>query len=299
MKVAMTEVVTEMFKRLGTLIKDSFVTVGKHIWESVAPSIFQPLDDMFAGALAKYSDFVMDVEYVWVVIGHTVDAFFSALESVFVSGWGTLWQNTKDGLSGMKDDVSGWMGDVWALYTEMFLNAGNIFTLGWSALGSNTWSGLVAMKDKIVQFVSNIYNAGRDLANALVDGFKDAMRNAATSLWNTVRDAFGPIGGFFKDVGGAFTGGGGGSSPPGLPPAMPVFGFAKGGIIRSPTLGLLGEAGPEAVVPLDQMPTGLTVVNNFYVDTGLSSPAETAEAIESLLSQHASHKGSLDFLEYN
>jgi len=30
-------------------------------------------------------------------------------------------------------------------------------------------------------------------------------------------------------------------------------GFAKGGIVSSPTVGLLGEAGPEAVVPLDQM----------------------------------------------
>jgi len=31
------------------------------------------------------------------------------------------------------------------------------------------------------------------------------------------------------------------------------FPFAKGGIVTSPTLGLVGEAGPEAIIPLDRM----------------------------------------------
>jgi hypothetical protein len=29
--------------------------------------------------------------------------------------------------------------------------------------------------------------------------------------------------------------------------------FADGGIVTGPTLGIVGEAGPEAVIPLDQM----------------------------------------------
>ena len=29
-----------------------------------------------------------------------------------------------------------------------------------------------------------------------------------------------------------------------------VFGFAKGGLVKKPTLGVIGEAGPELVVPL-------------------------------------------------
>lgn len=32
-------------------------------------------------------------------------------------------------------------------------------------------------------------------------------------------------------------------------PATP---FAKGGIVTGPTLGLVGEAGPEAIIPLDK-----------------------------------------------
>jgi hypothetical protein len=42
--------------------------------------------------------------------------------------------------------------------------------------------------------------------------------------------------------------------------------FANGGIITAPTLGIVGEAGPEAVIPLDQLGRfgGNVVVNNYY-----------------------------------
>ena len=31
------------------------------------------------------------------------------------------------------------------------------------------------------------------------------------------------------------------------------LGFAKGGVVTKPTLGILGEAGPEAAIPLSKM----------------------------------------------
>ena len=43
--------------------------------------------------------------------------------------------------------------------------------------------------------------------------------------------------------------------------------FADGGIVTKPTYGVFGEAGPEAVIPLDQMGgLGGTVNNTFYVN---------------------------------
>jgi hypothetical protein len=35
--------------------------------------------------------------------------------------------------------------------------------------------------------------------------------------------------------------------------------FARGGIVTKPTLGLVGEAGPEAIVPLDKLKGGVTI----------------------------------------
>jgi phage-related minor tail protein len=43
--------------------------------------------------------------------------------------------------------------------------------------------------------------------------------------------------------------------------------FAKGGIVMGPTLGILGEAGPEAVIPLNRMDMiGRTQTINLYMD---------------------------------
>ena len=38
--------------------------------------------------------------------------------------------------------------------------------------------------------------------------------------------------------------------------------FASGGIVTGPTLALIGEAGPEAVVPLGQMGGGIITIND-------------------------------------
>ena len=46
--------------------------------------------------------------------------------------------------------------------------------------------------------------------------------------------------------------------------------LAAGGIVRRPTVALIGEAGPEAVVPLDRMqPTTVNYVFNINADRGL------------------------------
>ncbi|HEY7823103.1 MAG TPA: phage tail tape measure protein [Acidimicrobiia bacterium] len=60
-------------------------------------------------------------------------------------------------------------------------------------------------------------------------------------------------------------------------PSGPVIPMAAGGIVSSPTLALIGEAGPEAVIPLSEMNQygGATV--NVYVNGG--DPAAVVDAI--------------------
>ena len=74
-----------------------------------------------------------------------------------------------------------------------------------------------------------------------------------------------------------------------FPSWVPVFGgkgfdvpnipmLAEGGIVKSPTLAMIGERGPEAVVPLNQMGNmggGITV----NVTGGLATSAEIGQAV--------------------
>jgi LysM repeat protein len=53
--------------------------------------------------------------------------------------------------------------------------------------------------------------------------------------------------------------------PPTAPPGMPVRAYAAGGVVTEPTLAILGEGGPEAVVPLQ---TAASVPTTYTVQPG-------------------------------
>jgi hypothetical protein len=75
-------------------------------------------------------------------------------------------------------------------------------------------------------------------------------------------------------------------------PSMPnIPRMAEGGIVSSPTLALIGEAGPEAVVPLDRMNTGGGVTVN--VTGGLSTSAEIGQAVVNALRAYSRSAGPL------
>jgi hypothetical protein len=82
-------------------------------------------------------------------------------------------------------------------------------------------------------------------AKFLADAFEKYIINplaAALDLAGKVADAIGKV----ANVGGAIAGGVGG-----LIGKIP--GLADGGIVTGPTLAVVGEAGPEAVIPLNRM----------------------------------------------
>jgi hypothetical protein len=75
------------------------------------------------------------------------------------------------------------------------------------------------------------------------------------------------------------------------PGQMSIPRLAEGGIVSSPTLALIGEAGPEAVVPLDRMATGGGVTIN--VTGGLSTSAEIGQAVVNALRAYSRSAGPL------
>jgi hypothetical protein len=81
-------------------------------------------------------------------------------------------------------------------------------------------------------------------------------------------------------------------SAPKPAPSMPnIPRMAEGGIVNSPTLALIGEAGPEAVVPLDRINTGGGVTVN--VTGGLSTSAEIGQAVVNALRAYSRSAGPL------
>lgn len=68
--------------------------------------------------------------------------------------------------------------------------------------------------------------------------------------------------------------------------------FAKGGIVTSPTVGLVGEAGSEAIIPLDRLGSGMTV--NVTINAGMGvDPAVVGDEIVNVLQRYNRRNGAL------
>jgi phage-related minor tail protein len=93
------------------------------------------------------------------------------------------------------------------------------------------WNGLI-------NIVSNAILAIENLVTGFVTKIQN-MFNAVTSMVRSIASAAGSVG---SAIGGAAS--------------TAVHAFASGGIVTSPTLALVGEAGPEAIIPLSAFAGG-------------------------------------------
>ena len=122
------------------------------------------------------------------------------------------------------------------------------------------------------------FNWLRDKAGPILDTFKDALTvafapiNLAVSAMQKLLDLLGS----WKGKGGSPN-----LNRPGLPGGIdnnPATPFAKGGIVTQPTFALIGEAGPEAVIPLNRAGAlgGITI----NIEAGLvSTPDQVGQQI--------------------
>lgn len=160
-------------------------------------------------------------------------------------------------------------------------------------------SAVASIPGKIKDLAGKFKEAGAHIIGAMVDGLKNAggvISGIAGNVWTAVK---GLLNSAITQINSAlsFT-----ISLPGPdisinPPDIPHL--AKGGIVRRPTLALIGEDGPEAVVPLGaknrpkggfSLGGGGTTVNNFYISGAMDEDA-TARKIERVLTKLSRSSG--------
>jgi hypothetical protein len=92
-----------------------------------------------------------------------------------------------------------------------------------------------------------------------------------------------------------YTGGASSSNPGGF--GNPAFGmmprFATGGIVTGPTVGLIGEAGPEAIIPLDRLGNMPGVGGNQYTInvSAMNADARVGELVVSAIKRYERSNG--------
>lgn len=162
------------------------------------------------------------------------------------------------GLAGFVSELA---GKLPGLFMDLLATMGR---LG-ADLGAGLINGVVGALKNLGNFSLDV---GRSFANAIIGFVNDQVIDRINSLLEFTIDPPGP---------GSLT-----LNPPDIP-RIPAL--AAGGIVTSPTLALIGEAGPEAVVPLDRMAgRGGPVVINV---NGALDPVAVATQIRRLLNDDA------------
>nr|WP_239827486.1 hypothetical protein [Streptococcus oralis] len=208
------------------VIWDTIVAIFQAIWDGIV-AIFAPIGEWFA---ARWIDITVALANVAVWIGNMFQKAWDALTSIFSS-------------------IGTWFGERWNDVTTALSNVatwfGNIFRSAFDAV-KNAFSTIGSFFSSVWTTVKNIFvNAGQMVGSAVGGAFKSAVNAVLGTIENVVNGFIGMINGvisIINKIPGVSLGGIGYVSLPRL---------ARGGIVDSPTVAMIGEAGKEVVMPLE------------------------------------------------
>lgn len=140
------------------------------------------------------------------------------------------------------------------------------------------FDGFRAVVDSVFKFISSAVSGSIDLIKgyfSTVLGFYKSIFNGIASLWNnTIGKLSFKVPGWVPGLGGK------GFDVPNIPM------LAAGGIVTSPTLAMIGEAGPEAVIPLSKMDN--MGGNNVTIHVNGGDPQSVVNALRTYMRQNGS-----------
>lgn len=183
----------------------------------------------------------------------------------------------------------------WGEIQKRLIGLKNGFIKVWTGIKTKVVQAVQTMK----KMVTNDFNAIKNVATRVWNAVKNAIMNPIRTAYNFVKTAIAKIKGFFPlSVGKIFSNMKlphfnihGGKAPWGIggkgtKPTIDVDWYARGGIFSSPAIIGVGEAGPEAVVPLDKFWKTLSQANMggtnvvININGANASPAEIAEEVK-------------------
>ncbi len=177
---------------------------------------------------------------VFGLTGITIIGIVAGLGILILTGW-QLYQDWGLIVEGLKLIYQDWF-NAWKVMWD------NIYKYL-----SDTWEGIKIITEEtwgnILVFFTDTWDSIKDVFSKAIDWILDKMKPLLNSI-ERVKEGAGAVGSGLatgvKKIGGLVS------------QALP---FADGGIVTKPTLGLVGEAGPEAIIPLSKagMMGGITV----------------------------------------
>lgn len=245
------------------LIWDTIIAIFQAIWDGIA-AIFTPIGEWFAERWNDITTVLADV----------------------AKWFGDMFQKAWNALTNVFSSIGTWFGERWNDVTTALSNVatwfGNIFRSAFDAV-KNAFSSIGSFFSGVWDTVQSIFvNAGQMVGSAVGEAFRSAVNAVLGTIENVVNGFIGMINGvigMINKIPGVSLGGIGYVSLPRL---------ARGGIVDSPTVAMIGEAGKEVVMPLEN--TG------FLQTMGRIVGGAVVNALGSGLPQSGGFSGSGDIV---
>ena len=254
------------------------------IWNtisSVAKAIWEPIKKFFVG--------------IWNGIKDTAITVWNGIKSFFSTIWNGIKAVATAVWNGIKAFFVGWFNTIKTVATTIWTSIKNFFSTTWNGIkkvASTVWNGIKkavltpinALKSALSKAwsgikskASSVWNSIKSTASSVWNGVKKAITSPITAAKNAVKKIVNKIKGFFnfdfklpKIKLPHFS-----IDPPGWSigdlldgeiPSLGIDWYAKGGIFKKPSVIGVGEAGAEAVLPIDRLETMLASMADSIVN---------------------------------
>lgn len=246
----------EFFSGLWTKLQEIFEPIGQwfgekfqQAWDAIV-NIFSGIGEWFSGVFQGAWDAIVNI---FTPIGSWFGQRWADVTSALanIGAWFTdMFQKAWTGLTNIFSKLGSWFGERWADVTNALSSVSNwfgeMFTNAYNAV-KDAFSSIGDFFKGVWDTVKSIFvNAGQMVGEAVGGAFKSAVNAVLGTIENVVNGFIGMINGVLGVV----------RNLPGLGwvgsvSTVSLPRLARGGIVDSPTIAMIGEAGKEAVVPLE------------------------------------------------
>ncbi|HEV1291111.1 TPA: hypothetical protein VXM72_000746 [Streptococcus pneumoniae] len=250
------QAIGEFFSGLWTKLQEIFEPIGQwfgekfqQAWDAIV-NIFSGIGEWFSGVFQGAWDAIVNI---FTPIGSWFGQRWADVTSALanIGAWFTdMFQKAWTGLTNIFSKLGSWFGERWNDVTSALSKVaswfGDIFGKAFDAV-KNAFSSIGDFFKGVWDTVKSIFvNAGQMVGEAVGGAFKSAVNTVLGTIENVVNGFIGMINGVLGVV----------RNLPGLGwvgsvSTVSLPRLARGGIVDSPTIAMIGEAGKEAVVPLE------------------------------------------------
>jgi hypothetical protein len=245
------------FQRLSVSLAETKETIG---------AALLPIIEKVLPFLAQMGDWASNNTTAFLVIAGVIGGIAAAI--VLVNAAMAIWTTVTTVFTG----VMAAFNAVMAMNPIVLIVIGIGLLIAALVIAYKKFEGFRNVVDTVFKFIAGAVSGSLDLIKgyfSTVLGFYKTIFNGIASLWNnTIGKLSFKVPGWVPGLGGK------GFDVPNIPM------LAAGGIVTSPTLAMIGEAGPEAVVPLSRAGEfGMGGGNNVTIHVNGGDPQQVVNAL--------------------